>query len=454
MSLRELQNYVTRHVNFTALANVCVPLAMLRQAVAHAWVRLAMPVQLRELRSDAKPKWSLSTNPFILTLLAAIWLLNVHSSNASQEFVECSEAVFYQPTEQLWVQADYLLWWARAAETPALVTTSPNGTPREEAGVLGFANTRVLLGGSLADEVRSGVRIRTGLWTECDQSRGLEFDFLMLERQSVFYSNTTSGNPIVARPFLDANTNQQVAELVGFTGAASGTINAEVRSDGLWGFGANFRRLLRACETCEYGYERLDFLAGYRNANLSDLIRIREDLESPLFGAGAGILTTDEFSTRNLFHGANLGLRYEKRKNNFNLNAFANVALGVTESRVAIDGSTRITSNAFAPINHDGGLLALTTNMGRLSESAFTALADCGVNAGLRLRQNFALNVGYTFLIWPNVMRAGNQIDTAVNPDLLPPAIPNSTGPNRPGRSEVKQDFWAQGINLGFEYRY
>ncbi len=43
----------------------------------------------------------------------------------------------YANTSPIWVQAEGLLWWIEGNPVPALVTTSPNGTPRELAGVLG-----------------------------------------------------------------------------------------------------------------------------------------------------------------------------------------------------------------------------------------------------------------------------------------------------------------------------
>ena len=37
----------------------------------------------------------------------------------------------------LWFRGEYLLWWMKESPIPPLVTTSPFGTPRELAGVLG-----------------------------------------------------------------------------------------------------------------------------------------------------------------------------------------------------------------------------------------------------------------------------------------------------------------------------
>ncbi len=47
----------------------------------------------------------------------------------------------------LWVSGDYLFTFMRGSNVPALVTTSPSGTPKNEAGVLGNPGTTTLFGG-------------------------------------------------------------------------------------------------------------------------------------------------------------------------------------------------------------------------------------------------------------------------------------------------------------------
>jgi hypothetical protein len=41
-----------------------------------------------------------------------------------------------------------------------------------------------------------------------------------------------------------------------------------------------------------------------------------------------------------------------------------------------------------------------------------------------------------------------------INPNLLPPVANPTTGTNRPGFAFDTTDYWAQGINLGGEYRW
>jgi hypothetical protein len=80
-------------------------------------------------------------------------------------------------------------------------------------------------------------------------------------------------------------------------------------------------------------------------------------------------------------------------------------------------------------------------------------IPELGANVGYQLTQRLKLNVGYTFLYWSNLIRPGDQIDTTVNPNLLPPAIAGNTflGP----AFEVREtDYWVQGLSIGGEYRW
>jgi hypothetical protein len=55
---------------------------------------------------------------------------------------------------------------------------------------------------------------------------------------------------------------------------------------------------------------------------------------------------------------------------------------------------------------------------------------------------------GYTFLYWSSVVRAGDQIDLTVNPNLL---SDTPGGPARPSFAFHETGIWAQGLSLGVE---
>src|SRR5262245_22647844 len=58
-----------------------------------------------------------------------------------------------------WFSAEYLLGHISGADLPGLVTTSPPGTTRALAGLIGAPGTQVLFGGMVNTDVRSGFRI-------------------------------------------------------------------------------------------------------------------------------------------------------------------------------------------------------------------------------------------------------------------------------------------------------
>jgi hypothetical protein len=104
-----------------------------------------------------------------------------------------------------------------------------------------------------------------------------------------------------------------------------------------------------------------------------------------------------------------------------------------------------------------GGLLALPTNIGHFSRDRFSVVPEIGVNLGYQLTDHLRAYVGYNFLYWTNVVRPGAQIDRVLDVTLIPNfpvpgAVP--TGQNRPMVPFKENDFWAQGINFGLEFRW
>lgn len=52
------------------------------------------------------------------------------------------------PPGRFWIRADWLMWWTNGEHLPPLVTSSPQGTPQGQAGVLGQPGTTILFGNS------------------------------------------------------------------------------------------------------------------------------------------------------------------------------------------------------------------------------------------------------------------------------------------------------------------
>jgi Putative beta barrel porin-7 (BBP7) len=103
-----------------------------------------------------------------------------------------------------------------------------------------------------------------------------------------------------------------------------------------------------------------------------------------------------------------------------------------------------------------GGLLALSSNIGRYNHDSFAVVPEAGFSVGYPVTRSVRVYAGYRFLYLSEAVRPGDQIDRVVNPTLLPTTQPTTglIGPARPNFVFKETDFWAQGIHCGLEFRY
>jgi hypothetical protein len=297
----------------------------------------------------------------------------------------------------------------------------------------------------------AGGRITAGYWFDCGRTCGIEGYFFQLGSQAQHFSGGTPNN--LGRPFFNTQTGQPDAELISFPGIVDGTVQASASSGSLLGAGVLARTNL-CCDCCC----RLDALLGWRYLSMSDHVGVVENLTStdpeqiaaPL---GTKINLTDDFRTTNIFNGADIGLAGEWRWDCWTLGATGRIALGSTYQRVDINGSTTVTVPGFPPLTSPGGLLALSSNSGVHTRDVFAFVPEVRLQLGYAITPCIQFFVGYDFLYWSNVVRAGDQIDLTVNPALLPPPLPGAT-PLRPAFSFQSTNFWAQGIDLGLVFRF
>ena len=354
-----------------------------------------------------------------------------------------------------WVRADYLHWWTDGLRTPVLASTSPTGTAQSAAGVLDQGAT-TLFGGDLLTGSRSGGRIRFGFWLEETQRLGVEAEYFGLGDIDDGFAGTSTGDPIIARPFFNALSNAEDSELVAFPGVVSGTFNADaqgsLQSAGvrlLWNLCRSGAPIsLNTVERCE---ARLDLLLGYRFLRLDDSLRMREQLTSQLTADPGTFDIMDEFSTKNEFHGGEIGLMRTEGYGRWTLDMLFKMAVGNTRESVSINGNT-IIDDGTGPQTFSGGLLAQRTNIGDYSRDRFTLLPELGVTIGYQLSPCWQVNFGYSLIYWDRVARAGEQIDRSVNPNLLPPELVPFSGPLRPEFPFEENSFWAHGLNFGLTH--
>ncbi len=111
------------------------------------------------------------------------------------------------PASRVWVDAEALLWWMKAANLPPLVTASPPGTPRDAIGVMVRPGTTILFGGSPVNgDLKHGGRITGGFWVNDNRTVGIEGYFFELAGQAQHFSGGSPGN--LGRPFLNTETGR------------------------------------------------------------------------------------------------------------------------------------------------------------------------------------------------------------------------------------------------------
>jgi len=364
---------------------------------------------------------------------------------------------------RFWFNAEYLLWWIEKGNIPPLATASP----ADGGGAIGDPGTVILFGDNLDYDARHGGRFTFGMWLDCQHKFGIEGSYFFLDGSPAGFnasSNGADGTFVLTRPFINAIDGSLTFQLVAVPGVIAGDLGI---SSGSSLQNGELNLLCNQCcrkETCCAAGFRLDVLAGMRYLELNENLTIAENLlflidvpeDDPVFLAGSTIRVVDEFTTRNRFYGAQVGARAEWQRGRCFVNVLGKLALGNMHQEVRVTGTTTFTDPGAAPIVQPGGLLAQATNGGRRSRDQFSVVSEIGVNVGCQLTQRWRASAGYSFLYVSSVVRPGDQIDLAVNPNQLPSAAGPGTldGPARPAPLFQGTDFWAQGMNFGLEYRW
>lgn len=337
-----------------------------------------------------------------------------------------------------WGSADYLYIWRKERFFPALVTTNDLGNPP----TLTAPGTRVLFGDARYGGVpKSGLQADVGVWvTPC---WGAGTGFFGVGQEKITYDNrgNDAGFPILGRPFFNTAINAEDAELVSFPATH---INGIVEID-------SYNRML--------GYDlyvtrrvytsscfKVDMLGGFCCSGLTDTLNITTHTTEGPFR----IKENDQFNCRNNFYAGLLGIRSEWRGCNWAIAAGAKVGFGNMKQEVRIKGHTTITA-AGVPFEFEGGLLAEPSNIGEHTFTQFEAIPQLYANLQTKVWGHLWFKAGYTYMYWPSVLLAGEQINLHVNPTQVPgPTV----GVPEPIFHHRDKNFWIQGITAGFYIFY
>jgi hypothetical protein len=332
------------------------------------------------------------------------------------------------------------LWWFKNGRVPPLVTAGDDGK-------LGSPGTRVLVDNlDFDNDVRQGGRFALDYYFETIPSIGVEANYFFLADRRSDEGFSSSGDPVLGRPFLNAVTGMPDSTLISAPGAAAGTVTVGART-GLWGAEANLTASLISSDRFH-----LAALGGFRFLSLDDEVTIGEHFRF----AGSTVDLQDDFRTVSRFYGGQVGLETGVRLGRLTIDFRGKLGLGQMHQAADVNGATNVLGPDGSTTVFQGGLLALRSNIGRHQRDELAFVPEVGLNVGLQLTRHVQLYAGYSFLWVSTVARAGEQLDPVVNVSQFPILSGNGPllGPARPAFHFDGTDFWAQGLNLGLELRY
>jgi hypothetical protein len=362
------------------------------------------------------------------------------------------------PDECFWFKAGYigaLIPPMRLGGGPLLTT----GT----SGILFQPSTSVLFGDRNVDfNLFSGIRLEGGLFLDRENRFSLDLSgFLLFPNTESFYiASDNKGNPRILRPIFNVDTNKEGGFLRSQPGSIAGLVAIDNRSD-MGGIELNARYH-------SYIGERLhaDVLFGFRYLRLGEQLRIQDQItplrnnfltfQGTFVNAPNSLADDDSFHTVNQFFGPQIGGRLAWEYGPFTPEGFVKLALGGSEERTTINGSTtKITpaGNQTVP----GGILAVPSNMGNHSRTVMGIVPELGLNLGVELTQHVRLNLGYSLLLWNHVVRPGSQYDRSVNPNQVPGSPTFGAASNAPFSPTYRfndEFFWTHTFNIGVDIHY
>jgi len=367
---------------------------------------------------------------------------------------EWTDSWFAPDAAPLWrVRSEYLGWWTSGNHLPPLVSTSPDNAPRAEAGVLGTNGARTLFGDQRIDmNMRSGGRVTITGWFGGLEDTALEFVGFYVGDDTATgnFSASSTGLPILARPFINSTGLVEDAELVAYPGVIAGTVAVQ-----------SYSEIYSAASLLRHNIGlgplgRIDFLGGYRYFRLRENLSIRENLVSTDQGGVIPLGTTtdllDQFRVGNDFHGAETGLSAELFWSRVSVELIGKVALGGVFRHAEVSGRTITTIPGNTPTVAPGGLLSQPTNIGSRSQSGFGVLPEFGINTRTAVWQGTSLIFGYNLIVLNDVLRTGDQIDRVVNISQIGGGA--LQGPANPAFEFHRSTLVLQGINVGLDLRW
>lgn len=132
----------------------------------------------------------------------------------------------YPQPQHFSISLDYLLWWMKNRSIPPLITTGPASDPIP--GALGAPGTQIVLGPGGSDvSGTNGVRLSALWWFDETHHWAADGSFFQMEQLTKIFTASSAGgpnDPVLSRPYTDANTGIATVDPVALPNLSAGNI--------------------------------------------------------------------------------------------------------------------------------------------------------------------------------------------------------------------------------------
>lgn len=322
-----------------------------------------------------------------------------------------------------WLTAEALLWFPQVRSTPPLVATGAAGVrPELDQGATVVYGGQDAFGG----ELQAGFRLDGGFMLSEDFGVGGRF-WMLGESEDSFNGGGNGSTESIGVPFFDTDltVNPENSVLVGFTDGGAlpdfeGTVSSRSSLDV---YGAEAYGKLRLLEGKGY---RADFIGGFSHFGIDEQFGLTVNAVQTDNAGGNGGLDdvfnfTDDLEVENRFYGGQLGFLTEVGRGAWTLTALTKVHLGDMEQTLTNRGS-RTFSAAGGPVTGsqaNGGILGVGLENSTTNEFAFAPEAN--LKLSFKMRPHVRFSVGYSFIMWNDVLSIGDNLNRNINTGALTP---------------------------------
>lgn len=369
---------------------------------------------------------------------------------------------------RIWTYADYNLWFVKSQPTPGtplVVNSAP-----ADGGLLGQPTTVELhpRSSDLGYNLFSGFKVGGGWFRDDARRWGIELNGFLTEQKAntYFARSDATGQPLLARPFINAQTGAADALIVSFPTYAAGSVLVYTATQAWGADGGGVLNVYRSCPTDSYGAS-FNLTGGFRYLEVDEDFRIASrstlqmgataPFDGKLYADPATIEVQDGFRCENRFYGGQVGFNFDVRKGRWIFGMVSKSAFGVMNEEITITGVSNLNDPTRGIASQVvGGLYANTSNIGRYRNDEFAYVQEVTTSLGYAWTSWLSTSIGYNFLYVSSLARPGRQFTTVVNPAVVPtsPTYGFGSAVAVPSPLFTQDDYWLQGVNFGVQMRY